>query len=109
MGETTIVSRRGKNKRLDKPRDLLYNLHMEVKMRIFNFHIMSEGLFRAEKRKAEKVGHRVALGKFINADKIIVGGHYVFKGKVVNKKLVLVGDDNYIMGCDFRGVGVDCI
>ena len=78
-------------------------------MRIFNFHLMTDRLFRAEKRKAEKVGHRVALSKLRDADKVIVGGHYVFKNKVIKEKLVFIGDDNYIMGCDFRGVGLEMV
>lgn len=78
-------------------------------MRIFNFHIMSERLFRAEKRSAQKVGHRIALSKLKDADKIIVGGHYVLRGKEIKEKLVLLGDDNYVMGCSFDNVGLEFI
>ena len=76
-------------------------------MRIFKFHLMTDRLFRAEKRKAEKVGHRVALSKIKDADKVIVGGHYVLRGKVVKEKLVFIGDDNYVMGCVFKDVGLE--
>ena len=78
-------------------------------MKLFNFHIMTEGLFRTEKRKAEKVGHRVALFRLRDADKVIIGGHYVFRGKVIKEKLVFIGDDNYIMDNSFEGVGLELV
>ena len=66
-------------------------------MRIFNFHIMSVGKFREEKRDAEKHGHMIALSTFHDSDKIYLGDNHIIGDRVIRKKLVLMGDKHFIM------------
>ena len=65
-------------------------------MRVFNFHLITDARFRAEKREAERTGHRLALYEFRDADKVIVGGQQVLNGKDIREKLVLMGDGHLI-------------
>ena len=72
-------------------------------MKIFGFHLMTDALFRAEKRKAERLGHKVAFADFKDADKVIHGTHLVFMDKQVHEKLVLLGDNMLISNNIFTG------
>ena len=72
-------------------------------MRIFNFHLMTDARFRAEKRRSEKFGHRRALADFQDADKIVYRNYQVLNGMKIQEKLVLLGDYMLVANNIFTG------
>ena len=75
-------------------------------MRIFNFHIMTNARFRAEKRKERKDGYKHALGVFKDSDRIFYGNQQLLRSKKITDKVTILGDDILIASNCFEYKGM---
>ncbi len=78
-------------------------MYIEVKMRIFNFHIMFKKTLGEKRRESEKFGHQRAFADFGGADKIFYGYNQVLRDSRIEEKLVILGDGALVANNIFTG------